>query len=152
MISKSRQNYAGNLHRLAVLLILWALSSGLSADERIVMVTHPDNTQNITQEDLYRLYFGKLRTLPNGQRLIAIVNKNDDDQLKRFTSSILKRSAQQLRSYWARQLFTGKGKPPLQVEGAEAIKKLIANNPEYVGYLWETEVDTSVKVLIVAGT
>ncbi len=128
-------------------LMQWTLPA-ITAEDQIVVVTHLDNQNTITQKDLYRLYFGKLTTLPNGQRLVPIVNNGDEEQLKIFASQVLQRSSQQLRSYWARQLFTGKGKPPVRVDDSTALKELIANNPEYIGYLWESEVDASVRVLL----
>ena len=134
---------------MLVVLLQWSLPA-TAVDGRVVVVTHPDNQNTITREDLYRLYFGKLRTLPNGQRLIPLVNNGDEDQLKLFASQVLQRSSQQLRSYWARQLFTGKGKPPVRAKDALALKNLIATNPDYVGYLWESEVDGSVRVIFAA--
>ena len=128
-------------------LMQWTLPA-ITAEDQIVVVTHPDNQNTITQKDLYRLYFGKLTTLPNGQRLVPIVNNGDKEQLKIFASQVLQRSSQQLRSYWARQLFTGKGNPPVRVDDSTVLKELIANNPEYIGYLWESEVDASVRVLL----
>ena len=139
---------AVGIRLLAIAALLQLAAPALSNDDRVVVVTHPDNQNEITQKDLYRLYFGKLATLPNGQRLVPIVNNGDEDQLKLFASQVLQRSSQQLRSYWARQLFTGKGKPPVRVEDSTALKELIANNPEFVGYLWESEVDASVRVLL----
>ena len=131
-------------------LLIVSIQPVISADDRIVVVAHPDNSHTITQEDLYRLYFGKLTTLPSGQRLVAIVNNGDEAQLKLFSNLVLQRSSQQLRSYWARQLFTGKGKPPRRVKTSTVLKDLIANNPDYIGYLWESEVDSSVRVIFTA--
>ena len=132
---------------LFVVAVQWA-QAATSDEDRIVVVAHPDNMEAITQEDLYRLYFGKLSTLQSGKRLVAIVNNGDEDQLKLFSSLLLQRSSQQLRSYWARQMFTGKGKPPRRVKSSAILKDLVAKNPEYIGYLWESEVDSSVKVLL----
>lgn len=144
-----RQSATGIRLLLLTAFLQWA-APVFSNEDRVVVVTHPDNQNEITQKDLYRLYFGKLATLPNGQRLVPIVNNGDEDQLKLFASQVLQRSTQQLRSYWARQLFTGKGKPPVRVDDSTALKELIANNPEFVGYLWESEVDASVRVLLTA--
>ena len=146
-MNKKPINKRTALHSILLALLLQWSAPALTDDDRVVVVTHPDNQHTITQEDLYRLYFGKLATLPNGQRLVPVVNNGDEEQLKLFASQVLRRSSQQLRSYWARQLFTGKAKPPVRARDATALKTLIANNPDFVGYLWESEVDASVRVL-----
>ncbi|MEM7256264.1 MAG: hypothetical protein AAF404_02640 [Pseudomonadota bacterium] len=122
----------------------------LATDDRLVVVTHPDNRDDITRKDLYRLYFGKHTSMPGGAQLIPILNDGDEEQLRHFSSTMLQRSSQQLRSYWARQLFTGKGNPPVRVKSAVDVKKMIADNPQFIGYLWESELDSSLRVVLPA--
>lgn len=120
----------------------------IAADDRLVVVTHPDNQEEITREDLYRLYFGKRSALPSGRKVVPVLNEGDEELLKYFSSEMLQRSAQQLRSYWARQLFTGKGKPPVHVQSAVDLRELVAGDPKFIGFLWESDLDASVRVVL----
>ncbi len=51
-------------------------------------------------------------------------------------------------AYWARQVFTGRSQPPSQVGNSAAVKLLVADNPNMVGYITEDQVDQSVKVIL----
>ncbi len=144
--------------RRKFLLTAISLAAGLTvlapeiyaADDRLVVVTHPDNNLDITREDLYRLYFGKRSKLPPDAQLTPVVNDGDEALLHYFSNLMLHRSTRQLRSYWARQLFTGKGTPPVRVKNSIDLKELIAANPKFIGYLWESDLDASVRVVLSA--
>ena len=149
MITMTRQ-----LSRFVVVMIVTVIISlsktGWADNDRLVVVAHPDYQESITRKDLYRLYFGKRTSQAGGTQLIPILNDGDEELLQHFSSTMLKRSSQQLRSYWARQLFTGKGTPPVRVKNSIDLKELIAANPKFIGYLWESDLDASVRVVLSA--
>ncbi|HLO93975.1 MAG TPA: phosphate ABC transporter substrate-binding protein, partial [Burkholderiaceae bacterium] len=64
-----------------------------------------------------------------------------------FYAQVAGRSEAQIKAYWSRMVFTGKGAPPQEVGDGAAVKKLLANNPNLVGYIDAAQVDGSVKVL-----
>jgi hypothetical protein len=45
-------------------------------------------------------------------------------------------------------VFTGKGTPPKEVADDAAVKSFVATTPGAVGYIDESKVDASVKVLL----
>jgi len=65
-----------------------------------------------------------------------------------FNRKVLKRTELQVRSYWAIRVFTGKGIPPKMLASEKEIKKLITENPDYIGYIDANLVDDSVKVVL----
>lgn len=64
-----------------------------------------------------------------------------------FYTKMVGKSASQMKSYWAKMAFTGKGTPPKEVAGAAEVKKLLSSDPGLVGYIEKSAVDSSVKVL-----
>ncbi len=44
-------------------------------------------------------------------------------------------------------IFTGGGTPPKAYDNEDDIKKLVANNPNTIGYIDSSKVDVTVKVL-----
>lgn len=46
-------------------------------------------------------------------------------------------------------IFTGRGQPPMVVEGDEQVKKSLTGRPDGIGYIDRAAVDDSVKVLAV---
>ena len=58
------------------------------------------------------------------------------------------RDLAQVRSVWTRLIFTGRGKLPKELPDAAAVKKAVAADPNAVGYIQRSDVDTSVKVVL----
>jgi ABC-type phosphate transport system substrate-binding protein len=64
-----------------------------------------------------------------------------------FYANVIKKSEAQLKSYWSRLIFTGKGQAPQVVGGDAEVKNMVANNPNIIGYIDEGAVDGTVKVI-----
>ena len=75
-----------------------------------------------------------------------------DDKLS-ATLQIMSRAAndyeapQQLKAYWAKLVFTGQGTPPKEVDNDAAVLKLVAENPNIIGYIDAAAVNSSVRVV-----
>jgi ABC-type phosphate transport system substrate-binding protein len=64
-----------------------------------------------------------------------------------FDSAVLSKSASQLKAYWSKKMFTGKGIPPKEVSSNDDMLKLISSNPSMIGYIDSTLVNDTVKVI-----
>jgi len=59
------------------------------------------------------------------------------------------RDGAQIKAIWSQILFTGQGVPPKQLHDSAVVKKAVAANPKAVGYIEESVVDASVKIVLV---
>jgi hypothetical protein len=59
----------------------------------------------------------------------------------------LGKSPAQLKAYWSKIIFTGRGQPPRTVANGIAMKARLAADPTAIGYLDTQLVDDSVRVL-----
>ena len=64
-----------------------------------------------------------------------------------FYNNTVKKTQAQLKSYWSRLIFTGKGQAPQVVGNDGDVKSMVATNPNLIGYIDEASVDASVKVI-----
>lgn len=131
----------------ALLLSLLIMIGGASADE-LVLITHRDSTLSLSADHLKRLYFGKISSLPNGRKVTVLVYADNEEQFQTFTKKYLRRTSQQLRSFWAKQLFTGRGNMPIHVNSEEEMLNLISSSEEYVGYIPIEALQESVRLLV----
>ena len=92
-------------------------------------------------------FLGKLKKFSDGQSITA-VNSTPDNQVRiDFQQKVLKKSPAQVKAYWSKRLFSGKGKP-LQELGSDAeVLKFVAANANAIGYIDAANVDGSVKVI-----
>lgn len=132
-------------HSCSVLLI--GLASSLASAEISVIVSTNNPNESIDQATVSKIFLGKAKSFPDGSQAVPI--DQDDGAAARvaFNSTVLGKSASQLKSYWSRLIFTGKGTPPKQSGNDAAVKELVANNPNIIGYVDSSAVDASVKVV-----
>jgi ABC-type phosphate transport system substrate-binding protein len=112
------------------------------------IIVHPSNANTLSKPDVTRLFLGKLTHYPDGSDAIPVEQKGSSSIHAEFAANILNKSTQQLKAYWAQQLFTGKGKPPKTVASSADVKKLVAENPALIGYIESEMADDSVKVIL----
>ena len=129
---------------LAWLLVASAMS--LSAAAEIAVIVHPSNSSAIDPGVVERLYLGKNSQFPDGSEALPI-NIGAGSSLDNFNSSVLGRSTAQVKSYWSKQIFTGKGTPPKEVGNDASVLDLVANNKNAIGYVDAAQVSDGVKVV-----
>ncbi len=75
-------------------------------------------------------------------------NQNEGSAAREaFNDKVLGKSSSQLKAYWSRLIFTGKGTPPKESGSDADVVSLVAKNPNLVGYVDAAAVDGSVKVV-----
>ncbi len=128
------------------LIFLGLLLTSLGHSETAVIV-HPSNNNDFSSKDIQRIFLGKLNTFRDGGPAIPLDQKLGNTTRKFFIKTILKKTDKQMTAYWSRQVFTGRGLPPKEVDDPAALKKLVAENPNTIGYIDASIVDKSIKVV-----
>ena len=134
--------------RLISLLVALQLASFSVSAEQLVIIVHASNQQSIDLEDIARIYLGKHHQFPNGDIAIPLDLPTDDPLYRAFSQTILKKSPSQLRAYWAKRIFTGRGKPPKSVLNREKSKNLVSEDRNYISYTDAKNADQSVHRII----
>ena len=135
---------------IKILLISALLVTGVSvpALAAVVVIVHPDNPNTLDENQVRKIFLGKSRAFPDGMEVLPIDQDVNDPSRAVFVKQILKKDEGNLNSYWARMLFSSKGKPPKVINNPAEMKKLIASNKNAIGYIDASEVDSSVKVVV----
>jgi len=132
---------------ISYVLLVTALvfSSGSYADVAVIVNTANGNA--ISDNDISRLFLGKLKKFGNGESATPVNSKASSAARVEFEEKVLKKSSSQIKAYWSKRIFSGKGKPPKEVDGDAAIIAFIASNPGAVGYVSSANVNDTVKVI-----
>jgi len=128
-----------------LLLILAALSFNSFAE--IAVIVHPSNDSALDEKSVARIFTGKMKSFPNGNQIIPVNLDNSQAATSEFNEKVLKRSESQLKAYWSKLVFTGKGTPPQSVANADEVIKLVSTNPSVIGYIDASKVTGDVKVV-----
>ncbi len=99
-----------------------------------------------SRSDIVKVFLGKKKALP-GSTALPIDQDHGNGARMDFYKNTVKKTEAQLKSYWSRLIFTGKGQAPQVVGNDGDIKSMVATNPNLLGYIDEASVDNTVKVI-----
>ncbi len=137
------------MRKLQLLILSLVIFSSVSYADIVVIVNPEAKVDALSEGEVKRIYLSKLKTFPNGGEIVPIDQAKASKIYEAFYTTVVKKSISQISAYWARAVFTGAGMPPKQSEGGSAgVKKLVADNPNLIGYIEKEAVDSSVKVVL----
>lgn len=113
----------------------------------VVVIVHPQNTANIDSATVKRIFLGKEKSFPGGNRVLAINQTASTGARAAFDSAILGRNTTQVSAYWSKLVFTGKGIPPKEVDGNLEVIDIVSRNPDAIGYVEAGSVTDEVKTI-----
>ncbi|SMF55111.1 hypothetical protein SAMN02745866_03535 [Alteromonadaceae bacterium Bs31] len=116
------------------------------ANAETAVIVHPSNGVSLDKDSIGKIFLGKAKSFPGGESVLPVNQKEGSDIRTGFDETVLGKSSSQIKAYWSKLMFTGKGQPPKEVSSAE-VKSLVAGNPATIGYIDASEVDASVKVV-----
>ena len=131
--------------KTAAIVIGTALALSASARADVTVIVNAANNATLDDETISSLFLGQARSFPGGGEVTPINQKDSSGAAQEFTTQYLKKTAPQLRAYWAKQVFTGTGRPPKELEGDEAVMKFVAATPGAIGYVDSAKLGPGVK-------
>lgn len=110
------------------------------------VIVHPSNAAALDEKAIKKIFLGKSKSFPGGGSAVPMSLDEGNAGAGSFNKGMLGKSASQLKSYWAKLVFTGKATPPKSVANDAEMIALISANPNMIGYI-EGAGDASVKVV-----
>jgi len=114
---------------------------------QVSVIVNTANSATIADGDLPRIFLGKAKQFSNGDKVIIINLKFKQAIRNEFEKKVLNKSASQVKAYWSKLMFSGKGKPPKELASDKEIIAFVLANPGAIGYIAAESVDDSVKVI-----
>lgn len=128
-----------------IALLVFALSFTVQAE--IAVIVNPANANAVTADELNRLFLGRSSSFADGSKAMPLNLAEGQAGRDEFDSKVLNRSSAQLKAYWSKLVFTGKGTPPKELTDDAAVKAAVAADATAIGYISSGSVDDSVKVV-----
>jgi ABC-type phosphate transport system substrate-binding protein len=117
------------------------------AAAEVAVIVNPSNSASMSNEDVAKLYLGKTKKFTDGNNAVPIDRKEGSEIRVQFIETVVGKDESQMKSYWSRLIFTGKGVPPKVADSDQEVKELVSRNPDIIGYIDASSVDDSVKVV-----
>ena len=132
---------------LSALCLLVSVESGARAEEVVAVVSSKSPVTSLSAAQIADIFLGKTSRFPDGSQAVPIDQPEDSPVRDRFYAQYTGKSAAQVKAHWSKIIFTGRGQPPVQAANGAEVKKMIAQNPSAIGYIDQTLVDESVRVV-----
>jgi ABC-type phosphate transport system substrate-binding protein len=140
-------NFVRRLGSVAVTLVL-CLSNDPAAAQVVAVVSAKSTVTSLSQSQVTDIFLGKANRFPNGVQAAPIDQRDGSLARDEFYTKLAGKTPAQLKSYWVKIIFTGRGQPPPEVENSTEVKKRLAANPAAIGYIEQDQVDDSVRVVL----
>jgi ABC-type phosphate transport system substrate-binding protein len=132
---------------MSVLVFLVA-SATLPADE-VAVVSAKSTVTTLSKTQMADIFLGKITRFPDGAPAVPIDQSEGTLARDEFYLRVVGKSAAQMKAYWSRIIFTGRGQPPRAVPSSSETKKLVLANTNAIGYIEPNLVDDTLRVVTV---
>ena len=120
---------------------LMVVSQIALADPVVVVVGSGSSVGTLTKDQVADIFLGK------GGDLVPL-DQAEGATRDEFSNKVIGKSATQVKAYWSKIIFTGRGHPPQEVANGLEVRRRLALDPNAIGYLDQKLVDGSVRVVL----
>lgn len=120
----------------------------LAAAAEVKVIVNSSVRTTVTAQDVEDVFLGKKNNLPGGIKVVPV--DQAEEVRNEFYKKVTKKDPAQLKAYWSRLIFTGKGMPPKELASDAEVIRYVANDPEAIGYVSGNAQLRGVTVLLTA--
>jgi ABC-type phosphate transport system substrate-binding protein len=132
---------------IALLAISPALGGAWASADVVAVVSAKSAVQSLTSDQLADIFLGRVSRFPNGLLALPIDLRDGSPERDRFYAKVTGKTPAQVKAYWSKIIFTGRGQPPKAVASDLDVKKFVAANVGAIGYIDTALLDDTVRAL-----
>ncbi|MBI1986881.1 MAG: hypothetical protein HYS70_00860 [Nitrospinae bacterium] len=124
-----------------------------ASGEELKVIVHKSNpVDSLSFYDLVKIFKGDKQFWPNGEKVVLLMRESGSPEKEVILRSFYKMSEEKQKQYWLEKVFRGEatGLPKI-LNSSSAMKKVLSNTPNAIGYLLAGEADGSVKAVKIEG-
>jgi ABC-type phosphate transport system substrate-binding protein len=135
------------MKKILLTAVLAALA--LPACAEFVVIVNPKNpVASMTAEQVSGVFLGRTTSFPAGGNATPLDQKEGTPIRDDFYTKVADKNPGQVKAFWAKQMFSGKGSPPRELGSSADVKHAVAADPAAIGYVEKSAVDSSVKAVL----
>jgi ABC-type phosphate transport system substrate-binding protein len=139
----------GLVRRAAIVGVGVALAfANRSSIADVVAVVSPKSAiTTLSKSQIEDIFFGRVAHLPAGLQAVPLDQPEGSLAREEFYTKVAGKSPAQMKAYWSRIIFTGRGQPPREMPNDADLRKRVATDPTVIGYIDASFVNDSVRVV-----
>jgi ABC-type phosphate transport system substrate-binding protein len=123
-----------------------SLGARVQADV-VAVVSAKSSITRLGISQLADIFLGKVSHFPDGTLAVPVDLGDGSAERDQFYAKVAGKTPAQIKAYWSKIIFTGRGQPPKVVRNDLDMKKYVAENIDAIGYIDSMMVDDSVRVV-----
>jgi ABC-type phosphate transport system substrate-binding protein len=139
-----RQNRIGS----ALIGLIVSFATRTTHADVVTVVSSKSPILTLSKSQVADIFLGRLSRFPDGESAVPIDQPDASMLRAEFYIKVAGKSPAQLKAHWSKIIFTGRGQPPQIVASSAEVKKLLSNDILAIGYIDDSEIDPSVRVLV----
>lgn len=137
------------IRKLLCCLLLVLLAGAAAAAELVVVVSARSPITSLRAEQVADIFLSEATRFPDGGEVVALDLPIGSPLRDDFYLKVASRTPALMKAYWTKRIFTGRGQPPRELPNSQAVRKLVADNPNLIGYIDRSALDGSVRPVLV---
>lgn len=134
---------------LCWLLCACAWPAHLGARELVVIVSARSPVTVLEARQVAEIFLAEAARYPGGAEAVAVDQKLGSPARNEFYSKVAARTPELMKAHWTKMMFTGRGQPPREAAGNAAVRRLVAADPAFIGYIDRSALNPSVRAVLV---
>lgn len=128
-------------------LALLLAAPGAFAQEVVAIVSAKSAVTGLDRAAISDIFLGRSSRFPDGSIAVPLDQDEDSPVRERFYAVYADKSSAQMKAHWSKIIFTGRGQPPRQLADSAEVRKVVAQNPNAIGYIDRRYLDASVRAV-----
>ncbi|MDC8829925.1 hypothetical protein [Alteromonas gilva] len=137
------------LFALMMPITLLDMHAMASEGDIVVAVSGASRIESISKRELIDVFMGRFDVLQNGERVQPVDYSGNPALRGTFYQRLVGKNQKQINAYWSRLVFSGRAKPPVQVDSVQQSIRFILDNPTGLAYLPASRVSEEMKIVLV---
>jgi ABC-type phosphate transport system substrate-binding protein len=133
---------------LVSLGLVLGLGAGAVSADVVAVVSSKSPIATLSKNQVMDIFLGKRTSFPDGTSAVPIDQTEGSVVRDEFYSRMAGMSPPQVKAFWSKIIFTGRGQPPKTVATSLEAKQLLVGNPNAISYIDQSLVDSSVRVVL----
>ena len=113
----------------------------------VVVVSSSSPVGSLSKAQVADIFLGKTMHFPDGAKVLVIDQAEGSAVRDEFYDKVFGKSAAQIKAYWSKIIFTGRGQPPPSVSNTIEMMRRLSANPAAIGYIDRGMINNSVRVV-----
>ena len=134
---------------MLALISISLLGLGINSSAEVLVIGNKNSAvTNLSAKQVKAIFLGKTLKLPNGQKAMVVDLPVGNPLRDEFYTKVIHKNSSQIKSYWAKRIFTGRGTPPKTLSSPHAVVDWVSGGPGRIGYVDSSALNDKVIVLL----